>query len=51
MSKTMISLIAGILFAWLVISFITKNFDGNFLFALLIGVFLGYGVKKKEGKY
>ncbi len=44
----MISLIAGILVAWLVLSFFTKNFDGNYLFTLLIGVLLGYGAKKKE---
>ena len=48
MSKTMISLLAGILVAWVAISLITKNFDGNFLITLLLGVFLGYGVKKKE---
>lgn len=50
MSKTMITLIAGILVAWLVINLFTKNFDGNFLITLLIGVFVGYGVRKKETK-
>ncbi|MEK4715898.1 hypothetical protein [Sporosarcina sp. FSL K6-5500] len=50
MSKTMITLIAGILVAWLVISLFAKNFDGNFLITLLIGVFVGYGVRKKETK-
>lgn len=48
MSRAMISLIAGILTAWLAISMFTKDFDGNYLFTLLIGVFLGYEVKKKE---
>lgn len=48
MSKAMISLLAGILFAWLVISFFLKDFDWNYLFTLLIGVLLGYEVKKKE---
>lgn len=47
MSKNMLSLLAGILVAWLAISFFTKNFDSNYLFTLLIGVFLGYQVNKK----
>jgi hypothetical protein len=50
MSKTMISLIAGILVAWLAISLFTKEFDGNYLFTLLIGVLLGYEAKKMEKK-
>ena len=48
MSKTMFSLLAGILVAWLAIALFTKDFDGNYLFTLLIGVLLGYGAKKKE---
>ncbi|WP_186668036.1 hypothetical protein [Sporosarcina sp. BP05] len=50
MSKNIMLLIAGILFAWLVISIITKKFDGDFLLILLLGVFIGYGVGKKEQK-
>ncbi|PIC71211.1 tRNA U-34 5-methylaminomethyl-2-thiouridine biosynthesis protein [Sporosarcina sp. P16b] len=50
MSKSIMLLIAGILFAWLVISIITKNFDGDFLLILLLGVSIGYGVGKKEQK-
>lgn len=50
MSKNIILLIAGILFAWLVISMITKNFDGDLLLIILLGVFIGYGVGKKEQK-
>ncbi|WP_338657424.1 hypothetical protein V6B14_23380 (plasmid) [Sporosarcina psychrophila] len=50
MSKNIMLLIAGILFAWLVFSIITKNFDGDFLLILLLGVFIGYGVGKKEQK-
>lgn len=48
MSKSIIGLIAGILFAWVVISIITKSFDGDFLLVLLVGVFVGYSVGKKE---
>ncbi|WP_158232396.1 MULTISPECIES: hypothetical protein [unclassified Sporosarcina] len=48
MSKNIMLLIAGILFGWLVISIIKKNFDGDFLLILLWGVFMGYGVGKKE---
>lgn len=50
MSKNIVWLVAGILFAWVVISFITKNYDGDFLLIILIGVFMGYGVGKKEKK-
>ncbi|MDW0111161.1 hypothetical protein [Sporosarcina aquimarina] len=48
MSKNIIWLVAGILVAWFVISILTKNFDGDFLLVLLLGVFIGYGVGKKE---
>ncbi|GKV70118.1 hypothetical protein NCCP2716_26160 [Sporosarcina sp. NCCP-2716] len=48
MTKNLLLLLAGILFAWFGISFFTKNFDGNHLMTLLIGVFLGYIVKKEE---
>ena len=48
MSKTMLSLLAGILVAWLALGLITKNFNGEYLLTLLFGVFIGYGVKKKE---
>lgn len=50
MSKYLVMLIAGILVAWVVIGLFTKNFDGNFLIIFLLGVFLGYGIKKKEAK-
>ncbi|MFS0688801.1 hypothetical protein AB1K89_06125 [Sporosarcina sp. 179-K 8C2 HS] len=51
MSKTLLILIAGILSAWLVIGFFTKNYDGDFLIILLFGVLVGYGVRKREEKY
>ncbi|PIC79439.1 tRNA U-34 5-methylaminomethyl-2-thiouridine biosynthesis protein [Sporosarcina sp. P18a] len=50
MSKNIMLLISGILFGWSVISIITKNFDGDFLLILLLGVSIGYGVGKKEQK-
>ncbi|MDV6379279.1 tRNA U-34 5-methylaminomethyl-2-thiouridine biosynthesis protein [Sporosarcina sp. GW1-11] len=50
MSKSIIGLIAGILSAWLVISIITKSFDSDSLLILLLGVFMGYGIGKKEQK-
>lgn len=50
MSKSLMLLIAGILFGWSVISIITKIFDGDFLLIILLGVFMGYGVGKKEQK-
>jgi len=48
LTKNLLLLLAGILFAWFGISFFTKSFDGNYLMTLLIGVFLGYIVKKEE---
>ncbi|MFC5603181.1 hypothetical protein [Sporosarcina koreensis] len=48
MSKTMILLLAGILVGWVAVSLLTKDFVGTFLIAILFGVLLGYGVKKKE---
>lgn len=48
MSRNFILLLAGILVAWAATSLITKNFDGTFLIPFLLGVFLGYRVKKKE---
>lgn len=50
MSKSIIGLIAGILFGWLVISIITKSFEGDSLLTLLFGVFMGYGIGKKVQK-
>ncbi|WOV83657.1 tRNA U-34 5-methylaminomethyl-2-thiouridine biosynthesis protein [Sporosarcina jeotgali] len=50
MSKNIIWLVAGILVAWFMISIFTKNYDGDFLLILLLGVFLGYGVGKTERK-
>lgn len=48
MYKGIIWLIAGIIFAWLVLGIITKSLDGDFLLILLLGVFMGYGVGKKR---
>ena len=48
MSKAMLLLLAGIISAWLVMSFITKEFNEEFLLILLFGVFLGYGVGRRE---
>ncbi|WP_157129912.1 tRNA U-34 5-methylaminomethyl-2-thiouridine biosynthesis protein [Sporosarcina ureae] len=50
MSKNLILLTAGILFGWIIISIFTKNFDGDFLLILLLGVIMGYGVGYKEKK-
>lgn len=50
MSKNLILLTAGILFGWIIISIFTKNFDGDFLLILLLGVIIGYGVGYKEKK-
>lgn len=48
MSKNMIFLVLGILTAWFVISFFTKDYSYEYLFTLFTGVFLGYGVGKKD---
>ncbi|WP_342506793.1 tRNA U-34 5-methylaminomethyl-2-thiouridine biosynthesis protein [Sporosarcina sp. FSL K6-2383] len=48
MSKNLIFLIAGTVFAWLVIRLITKDFESGYLITIIIGVFLGYQIGKKE---
>lgn len=48
MSKNLILAIAGAFVSWFVISFFTRNYDSTFLFTLIIGIFLGYEVKKRE---
>lgn len=48
MSKSLLLLLAGTVSAWLIMGWITKNFNEDFLFVLLFGVFVGYGVGRQE---
>ncbi|MFS0688381.1 tRNA U-34 5-methylaminomethyl-2-thiouridine biosynthesis protein [Sporosarcina sp. 179-K 8C2 HS] len=41
--------ILGAIVAWLVLSFIVKDFEIIPIFTLIIGTALGYSVGKKEG--
>lgn len=48
MSKNLLMLLAGIVVGWLVLGIVTDHMDSEFLIAIVMGVLLGYGVKKKE---
>lgn len=48
MSKNLLWCFAGVISTWLILGFFTKDFGLDFLIILLLGVFTGYSVGKRE---
>lgn len=45
--KHLLLAISGAVFAWVVLGFFMDTFDMNGLLTLIIGIFLGYSVRKQ----
>lgn len=45
--KSLILAITGAFVAWLIIGFVTNDFEFNTLFVFIIGLLLGYNIRKK----
>ncbi|WP_407268486.1 hypothetical protein [Radiobacillus sp. PE A8.2] len=48
--KSLLFLILGIGSAWLLVALVTRNFDSDNLFTLIIGAFAGYFVALNDKK-
>ncbi|MCT2536259.1 hypothetical protein NC661_13515 [Aquibacillus koreensis] len=48
--KSLLLLLSGMISGWLILGFITSDFDDTPLFALLFGAAVGFSVGKKQKK-
>jgi hypothetical protein len=46
--KSLLLTILGAIVAWLVIGFISKNFETHTLYAVVIGVVVGHSIGKRQ---